>query len=92
MKISKLNVRVKQSRKAVGDTYGKLRRLKMAVTDEIVSTACDITWFKNWRVRIQGMTVVGHKYVKGEARRYYTDGNGRYYYRGITEAEMHRNK
>lgn len=64
----------------------------MAVTDEIVNVAGDITLYKNWRVRVADMTRIGERYVKGEARRYYTDGRGGYYYRPITEAEMHRRK
>lgn len=64
----------------------------MAVTDEIISKAGDITWQKNWRTRVAGMKRIGERYVKGEARRYYTDGRGGYYYRPITEAEMHRYK
>lgn len=62
----------------------------MAVTDEIVSTSGDITWHKDWRRRIASMTPIGDRYVKGEARRYYSDGRGGYYYRPITEAQMHR--
>lgn len=64
----------------------------MAVTDEIVSVAGDVTWNKNWRYRIANMKRIGDRYVNGEARRYYSDGRGGYYYRQITEAEMHRNK
>ena len=64
----------------------------MTVSDEIVSVAGDITWSKNWRTRIANMKRIGEKYVNGEARRYYTDGRGGYYYREITEAEMHRYK
>lgn len=64
----------------------------MVVTDEIVRVAGDITWNKNWRTRIARMKRVGERYVNGEARRYYTDGRGGYYYRPITEAEMHRHK
>ena len=61
----------------------------MAVTDEIVIVAADITLYSNWRIRVKDMTPIGDRYVKGEARRYYKDGS-RYYYRPITEAEMHR--
>ena len=64
----------------------------MAVTDEIVSVAGDITWHKNWRARVAQMAYIGDRYVKGEARRYYTDGRGGYSYRPISEAEMHRYK
>lgn len=62
----------------------------MAVTDEIVRVAGDITWNKNWRTRIAKMHRIGDRYVRGEARRFYTDGKGNYYYRPISEAEMHR--
>ena len=64
----------------------------MAVSEEIKAKAGDITWHKNWRARISRMTPLGYDYVKGEARRYYSDGRGGYYYRPITETEMHRYK
>lgn len=64
----------------------------MAVTDEIVSKAGDITWHKNWRTRVAKMYRIGDRYVRNEARRYYTDGRGGYYYRPINEADMHRGK
>jgi len=63
----------------------------MAVTDEIVKVASDITWHRNWRARVANMTWIGDKYVRGEARRYYIDESG-YYYRPINEADMHRGK
>ena len=64
----------------------------MAITDVIVSNAGDITNYKDWRRRVAGMTYIGDRYVRGKARRYYSDGNDRYYFRPITEAEMHRYK
>lgn len=65
----------------------------MAVTDEIMKKAGDLELLPNWRSRISRLTPVGYAYGSGnEPRRYYTDGNGRYYYRGVTESEMHRNK
>lgn len=62
----------------------------MAVTDEIVSVAGDLENNKFWRSRMANMKPIGYRYVKGEARRYYTDGRGGYYYRTVTEAEMHK--
>lgn len=61
----------------------------MAVTDEIKRNAGDLEQFQNWRTRLRQLTPLGYAYHGGEARRYYTDGNGRFYYRGVTEAEMH---
>ena len=65
----------------------------MAVTDEIKSSAADIEIFNNWKARLSSLTPIGYAYGRNnEPRRYYTDGSGRYYYRGVTEYEMHRNK
>lgn len=64
----------------------------MAVTEEIMRQAGDIENYKNWRYLLSSMTPIGYAYRNGEPRRYYSDGNGRYYYRGVTEAEMHRHK
>ena len=63
----------------------------MAVTDEIKRNAGDLEQFSNWRTRLKQLTPIGYAYSSdNEPRRYYTDGNGRYYYRGVTESEMHR--
>lgn len=64
----------------------------MGVSEEIKSKAGDIELHKNWRVRLKSMTPVGYDYVNGEARRYYSEGRDRYYYRRVSESEMHRGK
>lgn len=65
----------------------------MAVTEEIKAKAGDIEVFSNWRTRLSSMTPIGYAYGGNhEPRRYYTDGAGRYYYRGVTESEMYRNR
>ena len=65
----------------------------MAVTEEIKEKAGDITIFSNWKARLSTLTPIGYAYGKNnEPRRYYTNGAGRYYYREVTEYEMHRNK
>lgn len=64
----------------------------MAVAAIIKSNAGDIELHKNWKVRLASMTHIGYDYVNGEARRYYSDGRGGYYYRRVSEAEMHRGK
>ena len=65
----------------------------MAVTDEIKSNAADIEIFNNWKARLSSLTPIGYDYGRNnEPRRYYTDGSGRYYYRGVTEYEMHKNR
>lgn len=64
----------------------------MAVTDEIISMAGDLENYKQWKSWMPLLTFIGHAYVKGEPRCYYKHKNGRYYYRGCTEAEMHRYK
>lgn len=65
----------------------------MAVTEKMKSVAGDLELFPGWRSRLSSLTPIGYDYGKGnEPRRYYTDGAGRYYYRRVTESEMHRNK
>lgn len=64
----------------------------MAVTDEIVSKAGDMERYPQWRTWMKDMTKIGYRYVKGEPRCYYKFYNGDYYYRIVTEAEMHRYK
>lgn len=53
-------------------------------------TAGDLENCPWWRSRMPYLTPVGYSYVKGEARRYYKDRHGSYYYRRVTESEMHR--
>lgn len=64
----------------------------MGVSAEIKATAGDIELYKNWRVRLRTMKPIAYDYVNGEARRYYSDGRGGYYYRRVSESEMHRGK
>lgn len=64
----------------------------MAVTEEIMRVAGDITLYPNWKARLRDLTPIGYAYRNGEPRRYYKDGDRRYYYRPVTEAEMHRYK
>lgn len=65
----------------------------MAVTEEIKKKAGDLELYPGWRSRLRHLTPIGYAYSRdNEPRRYYTDGEGRYYYRGVTESEMHRNK
>lgn len=54
------------------------------------SVAGDLEIIPWWKSKMSSLTSIGCAYVKGEARRYYRDGNGRYYYRRITENEMYR--
>ena len=64
----------------------------MTVTDEIKQKAGDLELHPGWRSRIRSLTPIGYAYGNGnEPRRYYTDGE-RYYYIGVTESEIHRNK
>lgn len=62
----------------------------MAVTDEIKAVAGDLENHRHWKSLVKFLIPIGYDYVKGEARRYYQHKNGRYYYRAVTEAEMHR--
>lgn len=62
----------------------------MAVTDAIVSAAGDLELYKQWKTWMPLLTKIGYRYVKGEARCYYRHKDGRYYYRTVAEAEMHR--
>lgn len=65
----------------------------MAVSEEIKAKAGDLELHPGWRSRLRSLTRIGYAYGRGnEPRCYYTDGSGRYYYRGVTESEMHRNK
>ena len=65
----------------------------MAVSDEIKAKAGDLELLPGWRSKLRKLTPIGYDYGRNnEPRRYYTDGGGRYYYRGVTESEMHRNK
>lgn len=65
----------------------------MAVTEEIKANAGDLEMHPGWRSKLKYLKPIGYDYGKGnEPRRYYTDGAGRYYYRGVSEYEMHRNK
>lgn len=65
----------------------------MAVTDEIKSKAGDLEIFRDWKVRLRHLTPIGYAYSRdGEPRRYYTNGKGSYYYRTVTESEMHSRK
>lgn len=65
----------------------------MAVTEEIMRKAGDLELLPNWRYRISQLTPIGYAYGKGnEPRRYYKDGRGSYYYREVSESEMHRFK
>lgn len=65
----------------------------MAVTEEIKAKAGDLEMHPGWRSKLKYLKHIGYAYGKGnEPRRYYTDGAGRYYYRGVSEYEMHRNK
>ena len=65
----------------------------MAVTEEIKAKAGDLEMQPGWRSRLRYLTRIGYAYGRdNEPRCYYTDGGGRYYYRGVTESEMHRNK
>lgn len=56
--------------------------------------AQNIETFRNWRSWMPYMKPEpdGYRYVNGEARRYYRHVSGRYFYRRVTESEMHRNK
>lgn len=62
----------------------------MAVSQIIIDKAGNLENNRYWRARMSSMKPIGYEYVKGEARRYYTDGRGGYYYRKVTESEMHR--
>lgn len=65
----------------------------MAITEEIKAKAGDLESYTGWRSKLRYLTPIGYAYGRGnEPRCYYTDGAGRYYYRGVTESEMHRNK
>ena len=65
----------------------------MAVSDEIKAKAGDLELLPGWRSKLRKLTPIDYDYGRdNEPRRYYTDGAGRYYYRGVTESEMHRNK
>lgn len=64
----------------------------MVVTEEIMRNAGDITHHPNWKGRLKELTPIDYAYRNGEPRRYYTDEKGGYYYRAVTEAEMHRYK
>lgn len=54
--------------------------------------AQDIESFRNWRSWMPYMEPKSYAYVNGEARHYYKHVSGRYFYRKVTESEMHRNK
>lgn len=65
----------------------------MTVTEEIIRTAADLEQFKQWRMWMPRLKPLGYAYVKGEARRYYLHKDtGHYFYRTVSEAEMHRIK
>lgn len=65
----------------------------MAVTEEIMKKAGDLELLPGWRAKLSRLKPIGYEYGSGhEPRRYYTDGDGGYYYRGVTESEMYRNK
>lgn len=46
----------------------------------------------NWKSWMPYMTPIGYTYVNGEPRRYYRDKRGYYFYRVVSECELHRNK
>ena len=52
--------------------------------------AGDLELIPWWRSKLKELTTVGYSYVGNEPRRYYRARNGRYYYRRVTESEMHR--
>lgn len=63
----------------------------MAVTDEIVEKAGNLELFKQWKTWMPKLKHIGYRYVKGEARSYYIHKeDGKYWYRTVSEAEMHR--
>lgn len=65
----------------------------MAVTEEIEAKAGDLEMYPGWKRRLRFLTPIGYAYGKdNEPRRYYMDGDGGYYYRRVTESEMHRVK
>ena len=65
----------------------------MAVTDEIKREAADLEQFRDWKIRLSRLIPIGYAYGRsGEPRRYYMNGSGQYYYREVTEAEMHSRK
>ena len=64
----------------------------MAVTDEIVKKASNLETLTNWKALMQYMTPIGCTYVNNEPRRYYRNRIGHYYYRVVSESEVHKNK
>lgn len=46
----------------------------------------------NWKSLMQYMTVLGCAMVNGEPRRFYKNRIGHYYYRVVSESELHRDK
>ena len=64
----------------------------MAVTDEIVKKARNLEALTNWKALIQYMTPLDYKYVNNEPRLYYINRIGHYYYRRVSESEVHKNK
>lgn len=62
----------------------------MAVTEEIIKDACNLETLINWKGLMQYMTPIGCVYVNHEPRRYYKNRIGHYYYRVISESEMHK--
>lgn len=64
----------------------------MAVTDEIVSVAGNMENYPQWKSWMKHMKKIGYRQINGEARCYYRFYNGSFFYRRVTEAEMHRYK
>lgn len=63
----------------------------MAVSDEIKANAGDLEQYPQWKSWMPMLTPIGYAYSRdGEPRRYYRHQDGRFYYKGVTEAEMHR--
>lgn len=54
--------------------------------------AVNVESLTNWKSWMKHMTPLGCDYVNGEPRRFYKDVRGYYYYRVVSESELHRNK
>lgn len=67
----------------------------MTATQELLNAqkeAKNVENLINWRSWMPYLTPLGCAYEKGEPRRYYKDARGYYYYRVVTESELHKNK